>query len=410
MSAKNFIVIGAGAAGIAAARHLREQGQRVAVVEARSRVGGRAWTDTASFGFPVDMGCAWLHSADLNPWTSYAQARGFRIIERLPVWQRRVGREPMTPEYRQRWHEAYERNEGLAAAAAQAGRDVPMSSLLPNDEFRPSFDAVMTWLMGTESDLVSSLDLGRYADTGINWAVYEGLGTVVAHAARGLDIHLDTAVQLIDWSGPNVRLTTTRGTLEATGVIVTVPTPLLADESSVRFAPALPAELSAAFAAVPLGICNKVFIEMEPGALPFEGTEHFIGTMRTKRTATYQTRPSEREVLLAFFGGSLAQELEVRGELAAFARDQLVEIFGADFATRIRRTVCTGWGSDPWSRGAYSAALPGMADMRERLGTCLAGRVCFAGEAASIESFGTIHGAWHTGVRAAQLLLQPPAH
>jgi monoamine oxidase len=410
MSAKNFIVIGAGAAGIAAARHLREQGQRVAVLEARSRVGGRAWTDTASFGFPVDMGCAWLHSAEVNPWTSYAQANGFRIIERLPVWQRRVGREPMTPEYREAWHAAYERNEALAVDAAQAGRDVAMSSLLPNDEFRPSFDAVMTWLMGTESEYVSSLDLSRYADTGMNWAVYEGLGTVVTHAARGLHIHLETAVQLIDWSGPIVRLTTTRGTLEADGVIVTVPTPALADERSIRFVPALPAELRDAFATVPLGICNKVFIEMEPGALPFEGSEHFIGTMRTRRTASYQTRPSDREVLLAFFGGSLARELEERGELAAFARNQLMEIFGPEFVTRIRRTACTGWGSDPWSRGVYSAALPGMAHMRERLGSCLAGRVCFAGEAASIESFGTIHGAWDTGVRAAQLLLQPPAH
>src|SRR5262245_46059520 len=165
MSSANFVVIGAGAAGIAAARHLREQGERVVVLEARSRVGGRAWTDTAAFGFPVDMGCAWLHSADVNPWTDYARANGFRIIERSPIWQRRVGRELATPEYQNASRAAYERNESLAEQAARAGRDVPVSTLVPDDAYRPMFDAVMTWLMGTDSELVSSVDLTRYADT-----------------------------------------------------------------------------------------------------------------------------------------------------------------------------------------------------------------------------------------------------
>jgi monoamine oxidase len=406
MSATNFIVIGAGAAGIAAARYLREQGRQVIVLEARSRIGGRAWTDTASFGFPLDMGCAWLHSADINPWTQYAHENGFRLIERSPIWQRRIGSEPATPEYTRAWGAAFERNEGLAEQAAKAGRDVPVSTILPNDEFRPPFDAVMTWLMGTDSEFVSTVDLTRYADTGVNWAACDGLGTIVAHAARELDVRLDTAVQVIDWSGSVVRLATTRGTLEADGVIVTVPTPLLVDDQTLRFTPAMPTDLREAFAGIPLGLANKVFIEMQPGALPFEGSEFIIGTISTARTASYQTRPSGRDVMLAYFGGSLARELEGQGALEAFARDDLSRIFGAEFVSRIRRTVCTGWASDPWSRGSYSAALPGMAHMRERLEMALAERVYFAGEAASIDSFGTIHGAWHSGVRAAQRLLR----
>jgi monoamine oxidase len=406
MAPAHYIVVGAGAAGIAAAHRLRELGHRVLVLEARSRVGGRAWTDTALFGFPVDMGCAWLHSADINPWTDYARANGFRLIERSPMWQRRIGREPATPEYQKAWGAAFERNEALAEQAARAGLDVPVSTLVPDDEFRPPFDAVMTWLMGTDSEFVSSVDLTRYADTGVNWAVYEGLGTVVAHAAAELDVRLDTAVQVIDWSGAAVRLSTTRGSLDADGVIVTVPTPVLADARSLRFVPDLPTQLREAFAAIPLGIANKVFIEMEPGALPFQGSDFIIGTIRTARTASYQTRPSDREVLIAYFGGSLARELEQQGQLEAFARDQLTSIFGPGFARRIRRTTCTGWVNDPWSRGSYSAALPGMAHMRERLDACVGGRVCFAGEAGSIDAFGTIHGAWHTGVRAAQRLLR----
>ena len=82
---------------------------------------------------------------------------------------------------------------------------------------------------------------------------------------------------------------------------------------------------------MPLGAANKVFIEMAPGALPYEGSVHFPGTDRSVRTASYQTRPLEREVLLAYFGGGFARELEERNELESFALDELAGIFGSEF-------------------------------------------------------------------------------
>jgi monoamine oxidase len=405
MSAQ-IVIVGAGAAGLAAARWLLDRGHRSIVLEARSRVGGRAWTDTARFGFPIDLGCAWLHSADINPWTSYAREAGFTLIERSPVWQQRIGAKEATPERLQAWRAAYERNDRLIEQAALAGRDVPVSELVPADDHRSTFDAVMTWLMGMESDRVSSVDYSRYADTGVNWAVREGLGSVVAHAARGLDIHLETRVRLIDWSRRLVRIETDRGTLEASAVIITVPTSVLARGDCLRFEPELPAGLVEAFSGIPLGVANKVFFELEPGALPFEGSVHFIGTDRAARTASYQTRPSGQEVLLAYFGGSLALELEERGELEAFARDQLLEIFGASFGSQIRRAATTAWASDEYSRGAYSAALPGKAHVREHLTVPVAERLFFAGEACSLDSFGTIHGAWASAVQAAGAVLK----
>lgn len=402
MDASDIIIVGAGAAGIAAARWLRDQGHRVRILEARERVGGRAWTDVETFGFPVDLGCAWLHSADVNPWRVYAQQEGFHIIERSPVWQRRIGREEAAPEYLAAWRAAFSRNDELIAQAAHAGRDVPVCDLVPDDRHRPMFDAVMTWLMGVDSERVSSVDFTRYADTDTNWAVGEGLGAVIAHAARGLDVQLQTPVQGLDWSGDRIRVETSRGSLEADAVIVTLPTPVLTDERSLRFAPTLPLPLREAFNAVPLGVANKVFLQMAPGALPFEGSTHFIGTDRTPRTGSYQTRPSGQEILLAYFGGGLALELEQRGELEAFAREQLADIFGADFLTAIRRTSRTGWAGDRWSRGAYSAALPGKAHLREQLNMPVADRIFFAGEACSLDSFGTAHGAWRSGVEAAK--------
>lgn len=402
MSDSDVIIVGAGAAGIAAALWLNSQGRGAKILEARSRAGGRAWTDTAIFGFPVDLGCAWLHSAEGNPWLEVARQAGFGVIERTPTWQRRIGREGASPEYLAAWRAAFERNEALIEEAARAGCDVPVSLLVPDDRHRPMFDAVMTWLMGVDSPYVSSVDFARYADTNVNWAVREGLGAVLAHAASDLDVHLRTPVQSIDWSGERVRVETARGTLECAAVIITVPTAVLADEQSVRFVPALPQSFSDAFNGVPLGVANKVFFEMHPGAMPYEGSLHIIGTDQTARTAAYQTRPSDQEILLAYFGGGLALELERRNELEAFAREQLKDIFGADFIANIRRASCTSWAADPYARGAYSAALPGKAHMREQLNVAVADRLYFAGEACSVDSFGTIHGAWKSGVDAAR--------
>ena len=104
---------------------------------------------------------------------------------------------------------------------------------------------------------------------------------------------------------------------------------------------------------------------------------------------------------MAFFGGGYARELELRGDLEACAREQLTQIFGADFARHLRRALCTRWVHDPWAKGSYSAALPGHASMRERLSIPVAERLYFAGEAASVSSFGTIHGARQTGLQAA---------
>lgn len=400
----DVVIVGAGAAGIAAARALREQGVDALLLEARDRIGGRAWTDSSLLGVPIDMGCAWLHSADRNPWTAYARNAGFELIEREPQWQRRIGSQEASADYQQRWHAAFERNNELIASAAAAGRDVPVSELVPNDEFRCMFDAVMGWLMSVDATYVSSVDYARYQDSDRNWSVPAGLGAVVAHAGQALNVRLSTPVRVIDHRRRQVRIATDGGVIEARTVIVTIPASVLA-RGELRFVPDLPVRLSEAFAAVPLGAPNKVFFQVAAGAMPFDGTTHFIGTDRDIRTGSYATRPANQEVLLAFFGGSLSVELENRGELERFAREELSRIFGSRFNADLLSAVSTGWHNDPWSRGSYSAALPGKALLRDRLSEALDETVFFAGEACSTTYFGTVMGAYQAGVAAAQRAL-----
>lgn len=400
-SVKRVVIVGAGAAGIAAARELQRLKCEAILLEARARVGGRTWTESLSLGVPIDHGGAWLHSAERHPLTRYAQEHGFHVIERAAQWRSRIGKRELSADERLRWYEAFQRYEEILAVEARQGRDVSAATVLPNDEYRPQFDAVMGWLMGVDTEYVSTLDYDRYDNSEFNYPIREGLGAVVAHAAGGLDVRLNELVSRIDWSGSAVRIRSSGGTFEADAVIVTVPTTVLA-RTPIEFTPALPDVYSEAFEQVPLGVDNKVFFEFAPGALPPGEMLHFVGSDRTARTASYALRPAGHELLLAYFGGNFARELELNNALESFAREELAGIFGSEFVKQIRRATSTSWVSDPFSQGSYSAARPGYAHLREQLSVPIADKIFFAGEACSIRDFGTVHGAWESGERAAR--------
>ena len=402
----DVIIIGAGAAGLAAARTLLAAGRSVRVLEARERAGGRAVTTDVQ-GAKADLGAAWLHFARENPWTTLAREHGCTVLEDEPNWGGAtwVGNQPLSPEAQQQASAAYLRNHALVEAAAAAGQDVPVSRVIPDDEFRPRFDAVMTWAVGRPSEQVSTLDLARYADSHDNWSVAEGLGTVVSRVARGLPIDYDTPVTHIDHSGTSVVAHTASGSLSARSLICTLPTSVLA-RSAVRFTPELPPGHLQALHDLPLGVCNKVFFRFADSDLPGTGTQHSVGSVTTVRTASYCIRPAGQPLLMAYFGGDLSAELEAAGELAAFAREQLTQLYGSDLVSRIQGQVVTAWGSDPWAMGSYSAARPGRADARGVLAAPITPRLLLAGEACSATHYGTLYGAAQSGQSAAQQLVQ----
>jgi monoamine oxidase len=405
MSVFDAAIVGAGAAGIAAARRLTAAGRRVVVLEARDRAGGRAVTDH-SLGAPADLGAAWLHFARINAWTPQAEAGSYTILRRPPGWGPAawIGNREPTPAERAASGAAYDRYHQLIEAAAAAGRDVSLAEVLPNDDYRPRFDAVMTWAVGVETRDVSTVDLQRYADSDDNWGVREGLGTVVAAAAQGLPVHYGARVTAIDWNGDTVQVDSTAGRVEARAVIVTVPTTVLAREV-IHFTPTLPHSYLTALADLPLGVVNKVFFRIERGRFANGQMRHFLGSATTSRTCSWNVNAAGQPLLTAFFGGDLSWELEQRGELAAFAREELRRIFGAEILDELGAALATGWGADPYSMGSYSAARPGRADCRAQLALPVSPRLHFAGEVCSENYYGTLHGAWLSGSEAAERLL-----
>ncbi len=411
MSDLDVVVIGAGAAGLAAAKTLVARGYAIQVLEARERIGGRAWTDSARYGVPVDLGCAWLHSADVNPFLTIAAELGFSVDRTEPAWggRRRIGK--LSAAERAAIERTIEEGLDAISAAGEQGRDVAASAVLPaTAPGRPLLDAVISWIYGADPDQVSTLDAALYRDTGHNWPVREGYGALVAaHGAR-LPVRLSTPALAVDWRGPGVRVATPAGSLSARAAIVSLPTTVLAEER-VRFTPGLPAAKLAAIEHLPLGVADKVIFRFagDPFGLP---PDSFVrGRHDTSRTSSLQIRPFGRDIVSCYFGGRFARELEETGTMIEAARAELVNAFGGDVLAHLEEPHATAWFLDPHARGSYSAALPGHGHRRADLAAPLENRLFFAGEACSPDFFSTCHGAHLSGITAADALaksLGPP--
>jgi monoamine oxidase len=394
------VVVGGGAAGVAAARRLREAGVDALIVEARDRLGGRALSVEAG-GYPIDLGCGWLHSADHNPWREIGEARGFAVDRTPPPWTRPYAQSgfPATEQvafvdalrrFRERSDEAGEREPDRAADTV----------LEPNGRWNAMLNAVSTFYSGAELDRVSLRDLSRYEDTGVNWRLSEGYGTLVAAHGAGLPTRLSCKVLRINRRDRRLVVETAAGAIVADAVIVTLPSNLIAEQPNL-FLPALPEKTTAA-AGAPLGLADKLFLSLRD-AEEFERDSRCFGRTDRSGTAAYHMRPFGRPMIEAFFGGPQAAALEKGGQAAFFdfAKDELVSLFGANFATRVAPLAHHSWAADPFARGSYSYALPGHADDRAILAAPVEDRVFFAGEACSKHDFSTAHGAYRTGLDAA---------
>ncbi|MBU1375152.1 MAG: FAD-dependent oxidoreductase [Alphaproteobacteria bacterium] len=392
-------VVGAGAAGIAAARRLVALGRSVLVLEALPRLGGRA--DTVDLaGLPFDLGCGWLHSAERNPLAALADAQGRPLDRSEGAWRRQLHDIDFPKRDQSAAWAAYERlGERLRHAPPPSDR--AGDAVAPDDPWRPFLDGLSGFLNGVELDQLSIRDFLAYDDAAseANWRLPTGYGAFLADLGAALPVALDARVtSLIE--GDGVTVETDRGTVHANAAIVSVSSNILA-RGDIRFAPALDDHLQAA-ARLPLGLDNKVFLALsEPDAVPPES--HLLGQLDRAGTGSYYLRPFGRPVIEAFLGGRLARDLEAAGEAATydFVRQELRELLGARFAGALTPLRVTRWGAEPTILGSYSHAEPGHADARAALATPPSARLCFAGEACSAHDYSTAHGAWQSGIAAA---------
>jgi monoamine oxidase len=399
-------VIGGGAAGIAAARRLGDAGVDCLIVEARPRLGGRAWTVAGPEGTTLDLGCGWLHSADRNPWVPIAEAQGLTIDKTPPPWTRPSLTAGFPPDEQRAFRAAMDAFHERVGEVARAGNDVVAAALEPGNRWNGLIGAVTTFISGAEPDYVSARDFDNYQNTEVNWRVVEGYGAAIVKHGAGVPATLDCAVRRIDHGGKRLKIETAKGTIAADRAIVTLPTAVLAHMESL-FAPALPAKTQAALN-LPLGLADKLFMALDKPEEFASGSRLFGAKDRTA-TAAYHLRPFGRAQIEAYFGGSNARELEAQGDAAFFdfAVAELSAMLGGDFARRVTPISIHRWGLDPFAQGSYSYALPGMAASRAVLAAPVDDRLFFAGEACSKGDFSTAHGGYITGLAAATQAIAP---
>ena len=399
------VIVGGGAAGIAAGQRLAKAAIDCLIVEARPRLGGRAWTITDASGFALDLGCGWLHSADRNPWVAVAEAQGRIIDKSPPPWTKPAipNGFPLSEQYE--FTSAQRAFYARLEAAAQDGPDGPASALLaPDCRWNGLINAVGTYISGAEFNRVSVRDFDNYDDSGVNWRVREGYGATISAHGEGLAVMLDCPVLQIDHNGRRLKIETAKGAITADHAIVTLPSAVLADKEFL-FTPALPQKTESA-RGLPLGLANKLFLSLDH-AEEFDTDTRLFGRIDRAATATYHMRPFGRPQIEVYFGGSFAAELEGGGERAFFdaAASDLKRLLGSDFSRRVKPMRIHRWGADPFARGSYSYALPGKVDCRAALAAPVDERLFFAGEACSKNDFSTAHGGWTTGIAAAEQVI-----
>lgn len=398
----DVIVIGAGAAGLAAMQALGESGLSALCIEAGNRIGGRAHTDTETFGIPFDRGAHWLHNAQINPFIDIGKALGFDLYP-SPENGFTAGDDPSG---KAMWEEARAIEELMEREGA-AGRDVALSELYaPHTEWSVTALLMQVLPMGRDLHEISTKDHYDYEE-GPNWFCREGYGALLAATARDVPVSVGIRAEAVTASSGGVEVRTSDGTLTARAVIVTVSQGVL-QAGDIAFDPPLENERLSAIDAINLGTYNHAVLHFPEGTLPVEPDTWVTYPIDTIENGTIRGGGALCNIsgtgLCSFeTAGAFARELEAAGEAAAldFALSRLADVFGSELRTACMGGHATAWGKDPLFKGSYSAAHPGRAHERPHLRKPHAERVFFAGEATNLVEPGTVSGAHKEGRRGA---------
>ena len=398
----DIVVVGAGSAGLAAAHTALSLGLTVQVLEAKGRIGGRAFTDEIA-GMPWDRGAYWLHDAHNNFYAAYAGEIGFtfdRMMRSQHFWSAGAWADDALKLDRDAFYDAA---FDAVDRAGEAGLDIAASQVIADHpRWRPMFDSWYAALSGAEPEYCSTLDQSRYAD-GENFRVRPGYGALVTEYGKGLPISLSSPVERIRWGSAGVRVETAKGTLRCRAVIVAISTTALM-RGGVRFDPVLPSTVCEAIESLPLGTAEKVAIAFDRDTFGLPDNSHVHSEHATRETLRFQIKPGGHAIAVGYLAGRFAEELEAAGEPAMvdFTERKLVEVFGSDILRARVGAAATHWRSDPHIGGGYSYAVPGAAEQRKIFRQPVGERIVFAGEACALTAFGTVHGAHRAGVKAAQ--------
>lgn len=407
-SEPDVVVVGAGAAGLAAARTLLDAGRKVTVLEADNRIGGRAWTESDTFGFPYDRGCHWLHHANSNVWRGYARKHCFDVFADDGDEYIYAGGKIQSQEATDSFYEAVEAFFERAWDYLQQNDDAPLAYFLdPDDPWSPTIEAAIAndWYVREAAHVSARAALEVDEDAEIDWLCAQGLGTLIAHYGRDIPVQTGAPVTRIDWSGDGVRVESAAGTFRARAVVVTVSTGVLAS-GQIAFTPTLPVPKQESFAAFPMGAYNHVALLYTQDVFGLGRSQYVIPKATSSREPALLSNMNGTGLVMVWTGGDLAADLETAGVQAAidFGLNYVEAILGTSARNKFDKGFYTRWGQHPWTLGSYASPIPGGLKYRETLRQPVADRIFFAGDACR-GPYASVSLAHETGTEAANAVL-----
>jgi monoamine oxidase len=406
----DVLIVGAGAAGIAAARRLATAGHKFVVLEASDRWGGRCFTDTRTFPIPYERGARLIYTPDANPIAKLAAEVGFDISAAPPAQRLRVGhRNAREGEMEDFFSNLLRCNRAVSDAAADKV-DISCAQALPKDlgDWRPTMEFVLgDFRCGKSLSEISAMDFARSTERDVAALCRQGLGPLLNKLAFKSPTQFFSPVTRIDWGGRLVEAEARGAVLTARTAIVTASTGVLA-AGKIKFQPALPARHAEAIGKLGLGSYEHVAIELAVNPPGLQTDDFMFQKASDANTAALLANVSGARVYMVEVAGRLAANLAADGEgaMTAFAVDWLAGLFGSDIKRSVRRSQATRWAKDPWVLGAFSAAAPGGQGARKVLSEPVGGHLWFAGEAVHETLWGTVAGAWEAGERAADAAMK----
>ena len=402
MSDADILIVGAGPAGLAAAVTLENSGLSVIQVEARDRVGGRTWSIDLGRNKGIDIGAHWLHARKVNPLAKAAKRLGFALngADKWPIVI--DGDEILGTWGQMRLWRAWKKIDRAIVRIADTHPDAAADLAVDHtDRWQVLAGALHgTHACGIDLSQVGVEDFANAADSEDRF-VEGGYGALVAALGAGASPRLGVTVKRVRQTAHGVQVETSAGAISARTVLLTIPTTLI--DRDIAFEPGLPETHLSAAADLPHGAYERLVFTL--GDDPFsEERDRAVILLNDRNRSLYMLAGGGgRGVHFADFGGDEARELANKGidAMAEVVEDWLDWQVGSAVAKSLKPLHATHWSGDPLAMGGWSVARPGQAYARLALRAPVAERIWFAGEATSIEQWGTVGGAWLEGMRAA---------
>ena len=419
---QQIIVIGAGIAGITAAKKLQAQGYRVIILEGCDRIGGRIWTDN-SLGVPLDLGAAWIHTVDGNPITRLVKQFGIQTVisDLKSQWSYKGVNQLLSDDDEMVINKAFQlfmdrvnklKNE--APSSQQITLADIAQQIIESEEITgitlKGFRATLASAIESEVGYnLANLGLKGFDEdskfNGEDVVFPKGYTQLVQALSTDLDIRTQHLVQKIAYDDTGVQLTTDRGVFHGSRVIVTVPLGVL-KRGSIKFSPELPEMKLAAIQQLGMGALNKLVLKFpkqfwssEPHALAY-----INGNIPDRYVEFYNWQKYIQEpILVALVSGNFSRSLSQmsKSEATQNMMSELQAMFGKDIPLPTA-TLLTQWHNDPFAYGSYSTfSINGNIQDCDRLAEPIGDRLFFAGEATYGKYIGTVHGALLSGEREA---------